>query len=571
VDREALRSVIIRGGEDEVHLPVNVPRLLKTAKEKFRIKSRGKTDLTPGYAFDELSALLDSQNANGIKVYQEPRLNSSPLFVEGNENATWLTKIYLRTMLSAKHVVCQERLSKKSFDWLLGEIKARYERSIVHPGEMVGSIGAQSMGEPATQMTLNTFHMAGVASKNVTLGVPRLKEVINVAKTIKTPSLRIFLQAPYRKDKEVASHVGNQIEHANLGHVVASSAIYYDPDPRKTIIEADEQLLEFHNEYGVAVADAQDAGPKSPWLLRFVLDNSKISGRGISIEEIHEAILAALPRDGDGGPEIIRNYDHEPLEKPVLRLRLGELEGEDEKTVPMLLREAEAHLLTELTLKGLPAVTKVSYSSAAPQCKIDVFDPVTGAHREDADNWIIETDGVALKKVLAVDKVDHKLTTSNDVIEILTTLGIEAARLSLIAELRFVLNSYGIYVNYRHLSTLCDIMTTRGILTAITRHGINRVDSGALRKCSFEETVEILLEASFHAEVDPLCGVTENIIMGQLAPYGTGCFDVMMDCAELTQAYEPDNAAHMSPNDDRSNNTDEVDPILTPLICSPDA
>jgi len=112
-------------------------------------------------------------------------------------------------------------------------------------------------------------------------------------------------------------------------------------------------------------------------------------------------------------------------------------------------------------------------------------------------------------------------------------LGIEAARQSLIKELRFVLDSYDIYVNYRHLSTLCDVMTNRGILTAITRHGINRIDSGALRKCSFEETVEILLEAAFHSEVDPLSGITENIIMGQLAPYGTGCFDLMMDTSEL--------------------------------------
>jgi DNA-directed RNA polymerase II subunit RPB1 len=115
---------------------------------------------------------------------------------------------------------------------------------------------------------------------------------------------------------------------------------------------------------------------------------------------------------------------------------------------------------------------------------------------------------------LAFEKVDHTKTSSNDIREILVTLGIKAARLSLIGELRFVLGSYGIYVNYRYLGTLCDIMTNRGILTAITRHGINRVDSRALRKCSFEETVEILLEASFHAETDYLTGVTENIIMG---------------------------------------------------------
>jgi DNA-directed RNA polymerase II subunit RPB1 len=84
-------------------------------------------------------------------------------------------------------------------------------------------------------------------------------------------------------------------------------------------------------------------------------------------------------------------------------------------------------------------------------------------------------------------------------------------------------------VNYRHLSTLCDVMTQRGILTSITRHGINRVDTGPLRKCSFEETVEILYEAAVFAETDYLTGITENIIMGQLAPYGTGSFDLVVD------------------------------------------
>ena len=149
-----------------------------------------------------------------------------------------------------------------------------------------------------------------------------------------------------------------------------------------------------------------------------------------------------------------------------------------------------------MTLKGIPEIIKVAYTSTAPASKHKVYDPVTKEQTTSKDNWIIETDGVALKKILAIDKVDKVKTVSNDIIEILQVLGIEATRNSIIAELRFVLNSYGIYVNYRHLSTLCDIMTNRGIITAITRHGINRVDSGALRKASFEETVEILLEAS---------------------------------------------------------------------------
>jgi DNA-directed RNA polymerase II subunit RPB1 len=127
---------------------------------------------------------------------------------------------------------------------------------------------------------------------------------------------------------------------------------------------------------------------------------------------------------------------------------------------------------------------------------------------------MLETDGVSLQKILNVENVDYKKTMSNDINEILKVLGVEAVRLSLINELRVVLNFYGIYVNYRHLSTLCDVMCQRGKLTSITRHGINRLDSGPLRKCSFEETVDIFLEAACYGETDHLTGVTESIMLG---------------------------------------------------------
>lgn len=74
----------------------------------------------------------------------------------------------------------------------------------------------------------------------------------------------------------------------------------------------------------------------------------------------------------------------------------------------------------------------------------------------------------------------------------------------------------GSYVNYRHLSTLVDVMTFRGHLMAITRHGINRVDNGPMLRSSFEETVEILMEAAVFAEADNLKGVTDNIMLGQV-------------------------------------------------------
>mmetsp|Transcript_19469 Transcript_19469/g.18585 ORF Transcript_19469/g.18585 Transcript_19469/m.18585 type:complete len:356 (-) Transcript_19469:541-1608(-) len=209
----------------------------------------------------------------------------------------------------------------------------------------------------------------------------------------------------------------------------------------------------------------------------------------------------------------------------VLRIRIKDIEDDEEETVCMYMKEFETKLLHELTLKGIPEIDKVTFSKFMD----NEFDPVTGKHSILKDIYMVETDGVALQKILRYPKVDFKKTISNDIIEILKVLGIEAVRQSLVNELRFVLQSYGIYVNYRHLATLCDVMTQRGVLTSITRHGINRVDTGPLRKCSFEETVEILLEAAVFSESDPLKGITENLIMGQLAPYGTGCFDLMVD------------------------------------------
>ena len=142
------------------------------------------------------------------------------MLAEADLNARRLFNIYVRFSLCAKNVIVKERLTSPAFDWLLAEIRSRFETSMANPGEMVGSLAAQSMGEPATQMTLNTFHFAGISAKNVTLGVPRFKEIINVSSNIKTPGLKIFLRDKYKKRESKVSKLGMQIEHTTLSHVV---------------------------------------------------------------------------------------------------------------------------------------------------------------------------------------------------------------------------------------------------------------------------------------------------------------------------------------------------------------
>ena len=119
-------------------------------------------------------------------------------------------------------------------------------------GEMVGAIAAQSIGEPATQMTLNTFHLAGVNTKaNATRGIPRLKELLHLTKNLKSPLTTIYIKDKYNQDKDKCTFIKNKLEFTTLNDIIQSSNIYYDPDNYKylTNIEEDKQYLEIYREF----------------------------------------------------------------------------------------------------------------------------------------------------------------------------------------------------------------------------------------------------------------------------------------------------------------------------------
>jgi DNA-directed RNA polymerase II subunit RPB1 len=151
---------------------------------------------------------------------------------------------------------------------------------------------------------------------------------------------------------------------------------------------------------------------------------------------------------------------------------------------------------------------------------------------------MLETDGTSLRKVLATKDVDVRRTFTNDLVEIFSVLGIEAVRKVIQREMNHVISFDESYLNYRHLPLLCHVMTTKGILMSITRHGINRQDVEPIMRCSFQETVDVLMEAATHVEHDPLKRVSENILLEQLAKIGTGAFDLLLDVEKCASAME---------------------------------
>ena len=190
----------------------------------------------------------------------------------------------------------------------------------------------------------------------------------------------------------------------------------------------------------------------------------------------------------------------------------------------VFLKRLEKSMLSSLKLRGVDHVKKVFMRGGA---KRSTWDDDIGFGIK--DEWVLETDGTNLMAVMGVDYVDATRTICNDIVEVFLVLGIEGVRGAILSELRNVISFDGSYVNYRHLACLVDVMTMQGHLMAIDRHGINRVESGPLLRCSFEETVDMLMDAATFAEEEVLRGVTENIMLGQLARVGTGDMELLLD------------------------------------------
>ena len=510
--REFLREN--RAYELDIQLPVNITRILDMARNTFKIKEGARSDLHPEVVVPAVQALLDRL----IVVRGTDELSQ-----EAQQNATLLFKALLRSRLSFKRLVEEYGLNNLAFQHVLGEVENRFLRSAVNPGEMVGVLAAQSIGEPATQMTLNTFHFTGISAKNVTLGVPRLKEILNVARDIKTPSMQVYQEKHFNGDQESAKTLRSRVEHTTLRSVTDTTEIYYDPDVQNTLIGADMDMVESYwiipDESGV------EAHRQSKWLLRIVLGRRMLLDKGLTVSDVAAKIKEHY------GKDTALIFSDNNADEQVIRIRMITDPKEEDENLEsdLLLKRFESHLLDTLTLRGISGITRaflntqdnyvfkedgsISKSAMDPECK----------------EWYLETNGTAFGQVLSVEGVDASRTYTNSFIEVFEVMGIEATRSVLFKELAAVLSFDGSYVNLRHLTLLVDVMTARGHLVPITRHGINRADTGALMKATFEETVEILLDAAACGELDDCRGISENVMLGQLAPLGTGDFDVFLD------------------------------------------
>lgn len=522
-----VKNVFKNKNDTDIYCPVGFIHIINNIVGQLCITGSSKVDITMLEAYDMIE--------KGFAV------------LEGIRSAipNKLFKMMYYFNLSPYVLLVIKRMNKTAITLLIETIILNYKKAIVNPGEMVGMIAAQSIGEPTTQMTLNTFHFAGVASKsNVTRGVPRIEEILSLSSDPKNPSLTVFMQPEDEEDRERAQTIMNMLEHTRLRDVVNEIDICFDPHDENTKIEEDRDTLRQYYEFEKMISECNEdsvgvggKSDKSKWVVRMELNSDVMLDKNITMEDINFAIKNSYHH------EISCTYSDYNADKLVFRIRMNDVAKEGKnvgsKAQPLdqsdqiyKLRKFQEDLMNNIVLRGTKNIGKVIMR----KIKDNVVEKDGKFQKREI--WVLDTVGSNLIDVLGLDFIDFKKTFSNDIMETYNVFGIEAARQTVYNELVEVIEFDGTYVNAHHLGILCDRMTYTNKMISIFRHGINNDNIGPIAKASFEETPEMFLRAARHGELDTMHGVSANIMCGQEGTFGTNSFQVFLDMTEMQKLDE---------------------------------
>jgi DNA-directed RNA polymerase subunit A" len=313
-------------------------------------------------------------------------------------------------------------------------------------------------------MTMNTFHYAGVAEIDVTQGLPRLIELVDARKEPDTPMMTVHLEDEFAENRERAHEVVWNIEATKILQLGDVSTNVADMQVRVSLNE--DTLLERWPTVDDPIEVAEE-----------IADTIESK---LGVETRRQDLVIAF------GPE-------EPSYRDLLQL------VED---------------LSDIVFKGIEDISRVV---------------IRKEETEQGEEFVLYTEGSDFGTVLGIEGVDASRTSCNNIHEIYRNLGVEAAREAIIEETMNTLEEQGLDdVNIRHLMLVSDIMTNEGTIESIGRHGISGSKDSVLARAAFEVTVNHLLDAAVHGEVDALDGVTENVIVGKPIKLGTGDVDLRM-------------------------------------------
>jgi DNA-directed RNA polymerase beta' subunit len=373
----------------------------------------------------------------------------------------------------------------------------------------------------------DTFHLAGVAEKsNVIRGIPRLNEILHLSKNLKGPSVTVFLPKEDRLMRERADILRKKLMRTTMRDLVSEVRVYYDtqiPGELPTTIALESNIV------------------KSQWRMAMDIDPLALHDRGITMETLYIAVMKAISHRLND--VVLETTDtNEPTLKLTFSILSTDDVGNDEASdAIMLFNELETIIMDKVVIQGIRGIEyctlrKLNHSLVQEDHEF-----------KEIEEFVVDTVGSNLLEILGTPGVDATRSFTNHIVEVNDVLGIHAARNSILREIVDVFEDT--YINHRHLLLLADLMTYRGKLMSIDRHGVNRSDAGPLAKASFEETDTMLTKAAVQGELDPVTGVTSNIMFGQPIYGGTGMSQIMLDETLFEKTFKPPRETRVEPEE----------------------
>ena len=472
--------------ESSIKFPVHIERTLMNSLKDDQINNKSKK-LSVDYVLDEYEKLLKK------------------LSLHKYNDGLWMFRFMLLIHTHPKKLL-DKKVTLLQFDEFMFSLEKLFLQSQIEAGDAVGPVAAQSIGEPCTQLTLNTFHLSGVGGKStVTRGVPRLQELFHLSKNPKNKSLTVMVNPSLSHDKSTVQRISTEICLIRLNDLVNTSEIRYEPLETKY-----QQFNEFNNRFRSLEPNVSD----SKWFLTIWFERRLLLDKRIEMEEIYYSI-SQLYSEGvyceysdDNAPEMFIRIRINPNSQELRKLIIP-----DEIPEITILSNIESKLMDNLVIRGIDGINNVTLRQ-----------DIRGGAKKD---WLIDTAGSNIIDTILHPEVDKYRTFSNDIHEMYSIFGIEAARHTLIREIREVMDEAS-EIDPRHVHLLADMMTTKGVLIPIDRNGMKLTDVGPLAKCSFEEADQQLYKAAIFGETDGVTGVSSNIILGQAPPCGTGTVHVKL-------------------------------------------
>ncbi len=450
-------------------------------------------------------------------------------FKEDDNLFKFILKVSLHEYLAPKKCIFKYGLDKKSFDKLIDVIKLNFIKSLVEPGEMVGIIAAQSIGEPTSQMTLNTKHFSGVASKGtVTMGVPRINEIISCSKTIKSPQMIVYFKDKVNKNKDEIKLITSYFKNLCIDDLTSQIEIFYDnlgSDKNSQLIKNDNVSNPFfinNEEIDISLL---------PIVFRIKLDIEKMMDKETTLLDIKTKFISYWYKNFTNLKSLKRNV--KDIIKKITKLAIL---SNNKNIIHIRFLSSDISynfilsflkiVLNEMTLKGLNNISNVDIDH---ERLIELENNDLGLTKE----YVATTSGINFSDLLKLRDIDTKRTRCNDIYTTYLRYGIEAARNILINELIFTFNATGSEINHSHLSILVDLMTFTGNLISIDRHGLQKINLDTISKASFEKTLEHFTNAALFNSRDNVVSVSSRVCVGRVINGGTGYFDLQLDANKI--------------------------------------